>query len=227
MLSILIPSMNRCELLKQTVQSFLDTCPVENVQFSIVIDVDEHSVEEIIKLLKQYNANFVIDYSLKKRGALDSWNVALKISSGELVLIIGDDHKAHPGWYEKAIAAHAGLGNYGVVGLNDLMHDGSQTTATTLLVDREFIKREFGGRITYPCYRYYCQDSELNERAKRTGKFVWLSDAVVEHIHAANGKRLMDEHDRNRVESGFTEEDEQTYDERKAAGFPDIFERII
>lgn len=226
MISVLIPSMYRPQLLTQTIQSFLLTVPNHELQFSLVIDEDYDSVEFAIGTIR-YSANYVLDFSLQKRGALNAWNRALQISSGELVLIIGDDHKAHPGWYERAITAHRELGGYGVVGLNDLMHDGSLTTATTLMVDRKFIKEQFGGRVTYPCYHYYCQDSELNDRAKRVGKFIWLQDAVVEHIHAANNKRAHDLHDFERVENEYSIEDGKVYEERKAANFPDLWPSVI
>lgn len=227
MLSYLICSMNRPELLRRMIQSLLDTSPIAGTEYCLGIDVDAQSVSISTELLLNAGAKFNIDFSKSKRGSLETWNVTLKNSVGDLLFPCGDDQLAYPGWYEKAIQAHLSLGCYGVVGLNDLMHDGSVTTATTLLFDRKFVKEQFGGRITYPCYKYYCQDSELNERAKRTGKFIWLRDAIVEHIHAANGKRPFDEHDKERAENEYQVSDTLEFERRKGLGFPDLWEAII
>jgi len=140
----------------------------------------------------------------------------------------GDDTLFHAGWLDYALETHTvKLDKYGCVGLNDGAYDGNKQVATTLLFDRKFCKEQFWGVIAVPNYYYYCVDLELNERAKRVGKFYWDERAVVEHLHSAHGKRPLDSVDQYKMDSGWIETDNILFEERKRLNFPNDFLPVI
>lgn len=167
-----------------------------------------------------------VDYSSVRRGALNAWNRALKLSTGDVLVPAGDDQIFHPNWIEYALESHREkLNGYGVVGMNDLAYDGNTQLATMFLFDRKYCKEVMGGVLCPPVYKYYCVDSEWNEKAKKHGAFFWDERAKVEHLHSAHNKRPVDSIDLEK--QGWMEEDNKTFEERKAQGFPVTWQPII
>lgn len=157
---------------------------------------------------------------------MNAWNRALKLSTGDVLVPAGDDQIFHPNWIEYALESHREkLNGYGVVGMNDLAYDGNTQLATMLLFDRKYCKEVMGGVLCPPVYKYYCVDSEWNEKAKKHGAFFWDERAKVEHLHSAHNKRPVDSIDLEK--QGWMEEDNKTFEERKAQGFPITWEPII
>lgn len=173
----------------------------------------------------------IVEHSDIKRGALYCWNRALKLatetSPHDLIIPAGDDQIFHEDWLKFAVESHNKLGGYGVVGMNDLAYDGNLQVATMFVFDRLYCQVEMGGVFAPPMYNYYCIDSEWNEKAKMLGKFYWEARSRVEHIHSAHGKRLIDELDREKMDSGWMEADNKTFADRKARGFPIEWTPII
>lgn len=238
--SVILPSMNRPSLLKQAVkQLFLTTYGKHDIELILIIDGDETAVREIFYLMPQLDNDFAgnsgfknwfvnLSYSPTSRGALNSWNIGLKKSTGNIIFPSGDDGFPHGNWLDYALESHRDkLQSYGMVGFNDLMHNANLTIATTVLFDRKFCQDHLGGVVTYPVYNYYCVDMELNARARNVGKFYWDERAIVEHLHSANGKRPLDDNDRIRMENNWMEIDNKIFQERKLQGFPNNFEAVI
>jgi hypothetical protein len=167
----------------------------------------------------------IVVFNRKRQGALKGWNTALWHSSGELLFPLGDDNWCHEGWLESVLECHSQLGGYGVVGLNDLMHDGNNHISTPFF-DRDFCIDHLGGVIAFPVYNYYNVDTEIMWRARRAGKLLWCPGAVCEHIHPANNKRAEDDIDRQKTNDWMVI-DGKIFEQRKGSGFPDDFEPVI
>lgn len=221
MISILLPTCHRPALLRQMLQSLRDTTGEYEIEIVAVIDEDD----ETLRVVSEFCVD-VTSYSPKRRGALSCWNKALRYSSGDILVPCGDDQTFYPKWLDYALESHKEkLGDYGVVGMNDLAYNGNTQVATMFLFDRKYCKEQMGGIFAPPMYRYYCIDSEWNEKAKMLGRFYWDERSIVEHLHSAHGKRPVDEHDRSRVDLAGV--DNKTFEDRKARSFPVEWEPLI
>jgi len=221
-LSVLLPTLGRRSVLN-TVKSLCDTVdfPLEIV---LVVEENKEIVGEVYNLIKDRKIEFVFKYSEHRMGALNAWNVALSLSSGDMLFPCGDDQLCHPGWFEKVMRAHdEQVKGFGMIAVNDLNLDGN-VLGTTLLFDRMFCRDILGGVIAYP-YNYFYVDNELNERAKNVGRYYWCKDAIVEHLHWSNNKRQQDEFDSER--NLYMELDKQIFLERQRRGFPNNFKPVI
>jgi glycosyltransferase involved in cell wall biosynthesis len=223
MISIIVPTCQRAGMFEKMLFSIYDTTREDEREIIAVIDGDYESA----KIAALMGCN-VIDFSKEKRGALFCWNHGLQLSSGDMICPSGDDQIFHDGWLDYALESHTGqLGGYGVVGMNDLAYNGNTQLATMFIFDRQFCKDHLGGVIAPPVYKYYCVDSEINAKAKSLDKFYWDERAVVEHLHSAHGKRPVDAHDQERIDNHYAEIDNALFEQRKAQGFPIMWEPVI
>lgn len=223
MISIFVPTSGRPEMFRDMLKSLRDTTFGYDVEVVAVIDDD-------LKALfwaHEYNVD-TIDYSQTRRGALNAWNIGLQLSQGEVLVPAGDDQLFHKNWLKYALESHQDrLGGSGVVGMNDLAYDGNKQLATMFLFDSTYCREVMGGIFAPPCYRYYCVDSEWNEKAKMLGKFYWDDRSIVEHLHSAHGKRPLDALDLEKQYAGWMEVDNRTFENRKSRGFPIEWESFI
>jgi hypothetical protein len=205
---------NMLESLKKTTREF-------SVNVIAVIDEDVESRDIALEF------GCFVNFSKTKRGALNCWNLALQ-ASGDILIAAGDDQIFHEGWLEYALESHnKKLVGYGVVGMNDLAYNGNTQVSTMFLFDRKYCIEHMGGIFAPPMYKYYCVDSEWNEKARMLGRFYWDERSVVEHLHSAHGKREHDAHDEEKEVAGWMEIDNKTFEERKARGFPITWESLI
>lgn len=224
MISVLLPTCHRPQMLDAMLESLWNTTYGKfQIETVLIIDEDYTSYEVAFEWQTS-----IVDFSIEKRGALWAWNRALQICTGDIIVPAGDDQIFHENWLEYALESHREkLGGYGVVGMNDLAYDGNLQVATMFLFDRVYCKEQMGGIFAPPCYKYYCIDSEWNEKAKMLGRFYWDSRSIVEHIHSAHGKRPYDQHDKEKEDAGWMKIDNETFEERKAQGFPVTWSPII
>lgn len=220
--SVIVATCHRATLLDNMLRSLHETTYGKfDVETVLVIDQD----------LVSYNVAYewavnIVDYSRERRGALWAWNRALQICTGDVVVPAGDDQVFHENWLDYALESHKEkVGGYGVVGMNDLAYDGNTQVATMWLFDRKWCKDHMGGVFAPPPYRYYSVDREWNEKAKMTSKYYWDERSKIEHLHSAHGKRPVDSLDLEK--QGWMEEDNKTFEERKAQGFPITWSPII
>ncbi len=106
---------------------------------------------------------------------------------------------------------------------NDL-HDGN-VMSTHFLIDRQFTKEVLGGVMAAPIIRYYGVDTIDNELAKQAGKFYWCREAKVNHLHPANGKREVDDTDKDHMD--FWIQDQATLDGWRSRGRKIEWESVI
>lgn len=223
MISILLPTCFRPNHLREMLRTLRTTTQGYELEIISVVDEDNESKD----ILTFYDAD-VIDFSPVKRGALWSWNRALQLSDGDIIVPAGDDQVFHEYWLDYALESHnTKLKGYGVVGMNDLAYNGDTQVATMFLFDRKYCKEQMGGVFAPPMYHYYCIDSEWNEKAKVLGKFFWDERSIVEHLHSAHGKRSIDLHDQYKMDRNWMLIDNVIFESRKKSGFPVIWESII
>lgn len=208
-------------MFRTMLESLAETTRGWDIEVTCAIDSDEGAY--------QAASDFKADvwFSDERRGALQAWNDALSMTRGDVLVPAGDDQIFYDGWLDYAVGSlDKQLNGNGVVGMNDLAYDGNAQVATMFLFDRDYCKEHMGGVFAPPVYKYYCVDTEWNEKAKMLGKFYWDSRAIVEHLHSAHGKRPVDIIDGYK-EDGWMETDNQTFQARKAAGFPIEWESVI
>lgn len=192
--SILLCSMGRPTLLAQNIRRLYETTQGHEIELVVVIDRDAESVRAVSALCLELNVPYTLQFNPTPRGAITCWNEALRLSTGDLLFPSGDDQEFEGGWLDHAKAAHAGLGGYGCVGINDNLNS-SASFCTTLFFDRKFCKEVYGGVIAPTILKYYCVDNLLDELARKAGKFAYCPESVVRHIHPSAGRRPADDTD--------------------------------
>ncbi len=194
--------------------SLFETTKGIEVEASIVIDESVESLEIATYFAKEHPV--VISYSPTRRGAVNCWNIGLRQARANLYVHQGDDLTYQDGWLDIALKSHQDhLQGFGLLGLNDSMHNGNEM-ATHFLYDLRFVKEIMGGVMAPPLVRYYGIDSISNELAKQAGRFYWESSAIVRHIHPANSGRLLDETDMSHQD--FWTEDQNAMDAWRGRG---------
>jgi len=209
-------------MFRAMLSSLYETTKNHDIEVVAVIDNDV----EAMKIANTFDVD-ALSYSASRRGALNAWNTGLFQCDGEILIPAGDDQLFHHGWLDFALESHEKkLNGYGVVGMNDLAYDGNAQVATMFLFDRKYCQEAMGGVFAPPVYKYYCVDSEWNEKAKLLGRFYWDERSKVEHLHSAHGKRPKDATDSYK-EDAWMEVDNQTFQDRKSKGFPIEWEAMI
>jgi hypothetical protein len=175
-LAVLVPVLDRPHRVAPVLDAFLGTCDCE-----VIFIADPWDTPEIA----------AIEADGRGRLLIFEGNYAAKINAGVAqtdhpwVMLGADDLAPHPGWFEAAVAARAG-----VVGLNDLRprdHDH----ATHFLMTRalaELPAVDGGPGPLHVGYEHNFPDRELIETAQHRGVYAYAKEAVVEHLHPLDGK---------------------------------------
>jgi glycosyltransferase involved in cell wall biosynthesis len=156
-------------------------------------------------------------------GPVAAWNHALKVSTGEWLVLGADDLVFNPGWYEEMAR---GFEQGGFVALtyypnNTIIHDW----ATHFGMTREYIKKWNGGCMLTPHYHHQWIDPEASARAQYAGEYV-EGVQIIEHKHPAYGTAEIDDTYRQGCYKWGTP-DGEVFRRRQRQGFPDDFEAII
>lgn len=194
-----------------------ETTEGHDVEVIAAVDADPETAERIEPLADQ------VLYSEEYEGCSKAWNACLAETTGDPVVFAADDLIWRPGWLDAALAKLEEFEDgWGLVGFND-GHWGAELS-THYLMSRRFIVEVLGGVVAWD-YRHSFNDLEVNERAKRAGRYAWAEDAHVEHVHWLFGDREQDETDTRTL--GEHAEAQRIYNEREAAGFPNNHEAVI
>ena len=197
-------------------QAFRATTANHTVEIIVVCDRDRETFERLqqedCKVLYQGEGN-----------AISAWNMGLRHATGEYIVFAANDLVPRAGWLDEALRVMRSLPNgSGLVGLNTGDHD---TLATHFMVSRGFIKGYLGGVLAIPHYHHCFTDNEVNERARRAGRYAYAEGARIDHRHPSRGKREADECDA--YAGQWFAVDQTTFEDRKARGFPDDYEAVI
>jgi hypothetical protein len=106
-----------------------------------------------------------------------SWNEMAKESSGDLLMVCGDDVEFKTaGWDEKLKAAVPEDG-YAILSVND-GRGGKDSHPHPIYTRKMF---DALGYVMYPAFFHWYGDSWAAELGKRIGRHIWLEDVLVEH----------------------------------------------
>jgi hypothetical protein len=100
---------------------------------------------------------------------------------------LGDDHRPRTaGWDRKFCESLSG--GTGIVYGNDLLQQDKMPTAVAMTSD---IVTELG-YMAPPAMKHLCVDLVWLELGKAINRITYLGDVILEHMHPANGKAVMD-----------------------------------
>jgi hypothetical protein len=134
------------------------------------------------------------------------------------VMFLGDDTIPQPGIIYNALAATCALPDgWGLVGLNDGIHDGNKLS--THWMGHKNLLPHIGGAFFCTEYTHCFCDMELADRAKALGRFVWAPDARIVHDHPAVRGELFTGDYARIYSAKVRTKDLQTYARRKWKGW--------
>lgn len=216
--SIIVPSYGRAEQLKRNMTRLVETVQGLDTEIIICAEVDMAGIEAVrdLPVITTYHADW--------RGSMANWNLGAAMATGDLLVLAADDIWWGDNWLQEAIAQME-RENTCYCGLNDLMWDGWTQNVTHWAITRRGIIDYCGGCLMPPWYKTQYGDNEINARIKRAGQFTWAEKAIVDHQHHLTGKAQMDR--TYRTVTRYLQEDQITFERRKALGFPDDFAPVV
>lgn len=226
--SILMPTYNRAARLRDALDSLAPTIAgLSNVEVIIVYNEPDHaSAWAIVDRVGRFQRIKAIPHDKDDTSAVRGWNKALDYidSDSQACMLAADDLIFHSGWLQAADAAYVEFGHEDVlIGLND---GRTHQFATHYIMTRKFIVLHHGGVMAVPKYKSWYLDVEASEIAKQAGRFLYVPEALVEHRHYGNRKAPIDPtYEKGSIKYG--DIDRQTYNQRKAQGFPKDYPPII
>lgn len=221
--SILLPSAFRPRELARCMAALTDavyTHPIE-----ILTTVVEGDVASYL-MLNSYNLApvFVRSWLDYERGQIWAWNELARSARGEYIALFADDLVCNRDWHTHALDAARTLGRPGLIGFNDLHSDGDQYAAH-FIAHRQFLIEQCGGVVFPPQYHAWWCDREISDIAQAAGVHVFARRAIVEHHHWNWQKAQIDRTYADALPWHQTDRD--TYQSRKAQGFPKDYEAVI
>lgn len=224
MISVLLATTGRPDMAEAFARSLVDTTAGHSVELVAAVDADTETRRRLEAVEVHDGMSVVMDWRDEHRGCSCAWNDALRLSSGDPVVLAADDLEFQPGWLTAALRCLSGFPDgWGLVGFND-GHWGAELS-THYLMSRRFVTEVLGGVIAWDCYRHSFNDREANARAHAAGRYAWCETARVLHRHWIFGDRAQDATDTRTL--GSHNDAEQAYARREAAGFPNDFPPVI
>lgn len=162
-----------------------------------------------------------IDY---ERGQIWAFNELTRYAFGEYLAVFADDLVPDRNWHTHALDAARTLGKPGLIGFNDLHSDGD-LYAAHFIAHRQFLIDQCGGRLFPPQYHAWWCDREISDIAQAAGVHVFAQRSIVEHMHWNWQRAQIDLTYADALPWHVTDRD--TYQSRKAAGFPKDYEAVI
>lgn len=206
-LSVVIPTFNRAQLLKENLRGFLNqSLDKELFEIIVVDDGSDDGTAEVIAELNSHSLHQLRTYWQKNRFAGSARNLGIQKARGAIILLIDDDITPNPNLLKRHLKLHheypeleVGVlgqvmtGNTGVDLVNpdsrkvsyifnakngDLLVDPGYLRTSNLSLKRDFIIQAGLFAEGLPCL----QDTELAFRLKKRGlKLVFCQEAVGIH----------------------------------------------
>lgn len=221
MISILLATTGRPDMAERAIKSALDTTVGHEVEVCAAVDVDTLTVAKLTALDRE---RVQVSYAYDYRGCSKAWNDALKMASGDPLVLAADDLVFEPGWLDAALETLAGFeGGWGLVGFND--GHWNEELSTHYLMSRRLVVEVFGGVVAWEHYRHSFNDREANERAQRAGRYAWCEGAHVRHEHWLFGDRPQDDTDARPLAAHAASE--QAFLQRQVTGFPNDYDPVV
>jgi GT2 family glycosyltransferase len=109
----------------------------------------------------------------------------VEMSTGDIVVFLGDDTLPEPDWLNQALKAMETLPDgWGLVGLNDQIF-GPEKPATHWVADKRLLPF-LDGELFHTGYIHQYCDNELGARCVDLGRYVWCKEAKIIHNHPIN-----------------------------------------
>ena len=170
---IIIPTFDRLELLKQTVNS-IQNGVYKDVSIFIVLDGNPALIKDITEMPA------ALIYNTKRKDWVFSMNRALQYAQGDAVIYAADDLVFHKACILTAVEK-----------LKEAAPDGDALVAITQdikgcstafgMMGRKFIDRFPGRAVICPDYIHYGGDWELGQYARQANLFTLCPEAKVTH----------------------------------------------
>lgn len=177
--NVLIPTRNRWELLRRTLESVAQST-YKNTSIHLVVDADYGVIPE---WLSKYEIDFIVD-SGSNNLVTQIGNAISKLNIGA-VLGSGDDSIFRPNCIELVVNAMQQHfpNSMGVVGLNQHI-DGKPfgNKGVYSMLNRQFLDHFPNGNPFCPDYVHFGVDKEITDYAMYAGVFYSCEEAIVEHI---------------------------------------------
>jgi GT2 family glycosyltransferase len=204
-LAILIPTVNRADVLAGLVENIAETTEVPRRTYFVMEDWDEDTIAATMEL----DAAKVIGKFGSNAKAV---NGGYHVTKEPFVALLNDDVRCTAGWDLAALARMNDETH--IVGINQ----GNGVCTSFSIVRRSFIEEHSGvfdkPNTLYHEYVSQFPDTEFAEYAKQRGVWADAPDAVVEHLHWTMGKG--DPNDPNYVKARETwDADEAVFLERR------------
>lgn len=180
--AILVPVLNRPHRIEPMLKNIWETTPDgwKAVRFAAS---DQPTVDEI-ELLLGADAEVLVDHGDTYPNRI---NALFDATTEDYVFLAADDYTFRAGWLPPLLEAQRQMGP-GVAVPNDL-HNPYGTCA---LVSREYVLEvgavlDTPGAVLFPGYKHNWCDTELQNTAKRHGRYRYVPESIVEHLHPCTG----------------------------------------
>ncbi|HEY9370147.1 hypothetical protein [Streptomyces sp.] len=194
-LLVIIPTRGRPHAIPEIMRAWDDTGATADVLFCV--DKDDPELAGYKQQAKAYadDARVRFVYWARKR-LVGTLNQAAVKNAGDyqFLAFLGDDHRPRPAdqpWDERIRICLSG--GPGIVYGNDLLQGEAMATAVAMTSD---IVQTLGVMVP-DCLVHLCADLVWVEWGRGIGRITYLDDMVIEHMHPAAQKAVVD--------SGYTE----------------------
>lgn len=148
--------------------------PSSEPEVSVIMPtIHREMADKAMKILKSragVDGQFLVIEDTDRHGFVKVANAAFKHTKARYVAYVTDDVFPSRGWLKDALALMKSKGA-GLVGFNDGKWKGS--LATVGLVDREWVKHQYGGDMFYHEYFGHYNDTELTMIALEDNKYAY------------------------------------------------------
>lgn len=188
-LSIIIVNYNTNELLKQTIQSVIDTVG-ESINYEIIVS-DNGSTDGSCEMVRQFFLGVKLIENNDNLGFPKANNVAIKDAKGQYILLLNSDTSVQEGCLQKCITYIDGHKEIGALGCKLLLDDGTLDHACKrgfptleaslyymLKLDKVFPKNKKFGAYTLD----YLPQDEINEVDSLTGAFMIVRREAIKEV---------------------------------------------
>ncbi|MGW7617405.1 hypothetical protein ACWGLG_16365 [Streptomyces antimycoticus] len=190
-LLVIIPTRGRPQAVPEIVQAWDDTGATADLLFAV--DTDDPKLAAYKQHAAALKGDGRVRFTFGKRrrlvGTLNQQAVKAA-KSYRFLAFLGDDHRPRPA----AMAWDARIrvclsGGPGIVYGNDLLQGEAMATAVAMTSDIV----ETLGVMVPDCLVHLCADLVWVEWGRGMGRITYLDDMVIEHLHPANGKAVLDQ----------------------------------
>lgn len=128
--SITIPTYNRSRYISEAIESAINQS-YKDIEIIVIDNYSTDNTEEVVKGFKEFKDKGV-QYikNATNIGMMGNWNKCIEVSTGELLLILGDDDILYPNFVEESVSVFSKYPNIGFTfaHINKVDKDGNLLT---------------------------------------------------------------------------------------------------